>query len=296
MNTLWSTQIQPIGTLYESRALRFSDLFREAYLPAFALPSHPDILEIGCGPGALCEALSRWYPDASVTGLDRDRGFIHFAAGRAAEKFPRLRYLEGDATALPFPDGSFDVTISNTVQEHIPPEAFWGEQYRVLRPGGVCLVLSSRRGYSIPAPCLRELTEAEQKIYDAVLPYDQELNRTAGVGAYATDERGIPLAMEAQGFGQVSTHYVTINLTPDHPAYDRETAHAIINAERRGELDSLDCIRAIAPHLATEETLCELHRIKNQRFDRRIALYDQGIHQWDCYVSVIQITRGVKVG
>ncbi len=290
MNKVWSTQIQGIGTLYESRALRFHDGLREDYVKVFGIPASASILEIGCGPGALCESLARWYPHASVTGLDRDRGFVDFAA----ERSPHIRYLEGDATALPFADGSFDVTISNTVQEHIPPAGFYGEQYRVLKEGGICLVLSSRRGYHIPAPCIAELTDLERRVYKAMEPYDRELNRTVGVGAYATDERGIPAALEAYGFGQVSTAYVTVNLTPDNPIYNRETAHAIINAERRGELDCLDSIPHVAPGLIPEADLDQLRRIKNAKYDERIALYDGGVHQWDCAVSVIQITRAVK--
>ena len=290
MNSVWSTQIQGIATLYDSRSLRFSDRFRESYVQAFRLPASPAILEIGCGPGALCEALSRWYPAATVTGIDRDRHFVDFAAANS----PHIRYLEGDATALPFAVGSFDVTISKTVQEHVSPEGFYGEQYRVLKEGGICLVLSSRRGYNIPAPCIANLTETERRVYEAIEPYDRALNASVGVGAYVTDERGIPAALEQYGFRHVSTAYVTVNLTPDNPTYDRETAHAIINADRRGELDAVDCIPRIAPGLLSEADLTELRRIKNAKYDERISLYDQGIRQWDCAVSVIQITRAVK--
>lgn len=290
MNTVWSDKIQGIQTLYSSRALRFSDLFRESYVTIFDLPEAPSILEIGCGPGALCEALSRWYPAAAITGIDRDRRFVDFAAAKASH----IRYLEGNATALPFADGSFDVTISNTVQEHVPPEGFYGEQYRVLKEGGICLVLSSRRGYNIPAPCLAEMTDAEWEVYEAIAPYDTELNRTVGVGAYATDERGIPAALEQYGFRDVSTAYVTVNLTPDNPVYDRATAHAIINSERQGALECLDSIPRIAPGLISESTLDNLRRIQNTKYDKRLELYDKGIHQWDCSVSIIQITRAVK--
>ena len=82
------------------------------------------ILEIGCGPGALAGALHRWYPKAEITAVDRDSEFIRFAR----EYEEGIEFTEGDATALSFPDNSFDVVISNTVSEHIEPSKFYGEQ------------------------------------------------------------------------------------------------------------------------------------------------------------------------
>ena len=144
MNTNWSDYVQGVGTLYLSRMLRFSNQHRQAYMQAFDLDGARRLrmLELGCGPGALTQSLARWYPNADITAIDLDSAFIEFAAHRA----PGLRFIEADATALPFEDGEFDVTISNTVQEHIAPERFFGEQHRVLKRGGVCLVLSARRG------------------------------------------------------------------------------------------------------------------------------------------------------
>ena len=81
MNTVWSDNIQGVMTLYLSRKLRFDDLFSDQYRRLFALDPERElrILEIGCGPGALAGALSRWYPKAGITGIDRDSGFIAFA-------------------------------------------------------------------------------------------------------------------------------------------------------------------------------------------------------------------------
>ena len=79
MNTIWSTYVQGIGTLYNTRLLRFSDLFQSKYREAFRIDDKKRILEIGCGPGALAESLARWYPAAQVYGVDRDSNFIAFA-------------------------------------------------------------------------------------------------------------------------------------------------------------------------------------------------------------------------
>ena len=148
MNTIWSTYVQNIGTLYDSRSLRFSDFFQSKYKEIFEIEDKKKILEIGCGPGAFAESLSRWYRNAEIFGMDRDSNFITFASKKA----PQVHFSEGDATELPFEEESFDVTISNTVVEHIEPSKFYGEQYRVLKENGVCLVLSARKGINISAP------------------------------------------------------------------------------------------------------------------------------------------------
>ncbi|MBQ5995910.1 MAG: class I SAM-dependent methyltransferase [Clostridia bacterium] len=126
MNSVWSDNVQGILTLYLSRKLRFDDLFFEQYRNLFNLDQDKElrILEIGCGPGALAEALHRWYPKAEIIGVDRDTKFIEFAKANISG----VTFLEGDATNLPFEDNTFDITISNTVQEHIDPSVFWGEQ------------------------------------------------------------------------------------------------------------------------------------------------------------------------
>ena len=228
MNSDWSKYIQGINTLYCSRSLRFSDMFREKYLNAFGIENKGRFLETGCGPGALAEALHRWYPAAEITGVDRDEAFIEFAKRKA----PEIRFQVEDATALSFPDDSFDVTISNTVAEHIEPSKFYGEQYRVLKKGGVCLVLSSRRGIKINAPCVEELSDFELEIWERASLRREEYNKKAGVCLYPMNEREIPLCMEKYGFHHVSTEYITVNLTPDEPFYSRETAQAMINSDR----------------------------------------------------------------
>ena len=61
MNTIWSEHVQGTMTLYLSRKLRFDDMFFEQYKDVFDLDRNAKlrILEIGCGPGALAEAMHR---------------------------------------------------------------------------------------------------------------------------------------------------------------------------------------------------------------------------------------------
>lgn len=290
MNEDWSRYVQGPKTLYLSRRLRFDDRFRSQYEALFALDREAPlrILEIGCGPGALCEALHRWYPRAQITGVDRDSGFIRFAREQAAG----VTFLEGDAAALPFPDGSFDVTISNTVSEHIEPGVFYAQQRRVLREGGVCLVLSSRRGIQHTAACM-EPTPGEQRFWEKAMEKDDTFERFA-VGRYQMNEQQLPAAMEAHGFEQVSTGYVIAPLTPDDPAWPRETAREMIDAQRWNDLESVDSVMASQPDRFTQEEAEAMRQSIHRRCDGRIALLERGEKQWDASVSVIMGIRGVK--
>ena len=69
MNTIWSTYVQSVGTLYYSRVLRFSDMFKSKYTDVFRIDDKTRLLEIGCGPGALAESLAKWYPSAQIHGI-----------------------------------------------------------------------------------------------------------------------------------------------------------------------------------------------------------------------------------
>lgn len=290
MNKIWSTYLQGIGTLYDTRTLRFADLFKEKYQNAFAIEDKKKILEIGCGPGALSESLFRWYPKAQIFGIDRDSNFIDFAR----QKNSRINFSEGDATNLPFENDSFDVTISNTVVEHIEPEKFYGEQYRVLKEHGVCLVLSARQGINIASPCIQEQSEFEKEIWQRTEKYFKETTERYNVCAYPQSEMEMPLCMEKYGFRDVTTEYVTINLTPDNPIYSKEMAYAMINANRQGSLDSAEGLLHIAKEVVTESEIEELKRLINAKYDTRLELYDKGIKQWDTNVSLTMITRGIK--
>lgn len=282
MNSLWSDNVQGIFTLYLSRKLRFDDMFFEQYRKLFDLDQDKElkILEIGCGPGALAESLHRWYPNAHITGLDRDTKFIEFAK----EKVSDISFVEGDATDLPFPDNTFDVTISNTVQEHIEPSAFWGEQRRVLKPGGVCLCLSTRKNIKCYADCLAT-TDAETEFWSN-RPNDQDETEKYQVCRFPMSEAEIPASMEKHGFINVSTGYAIIDLTPDDPKYPAPMAEAMIEADRQCALEAI-----VLTHSKNTESV---KSVVNSKFDERIRLYREGIKQWDTTTTVMMAVRGVK--
>lgn len=281
MENVWSENIQGVLTLYLSRKLRFHDCFQKQYMELFRLDPKKKlrILEIGCGPGALCGALHRWYPNADIVGIDRDSQFVAFAQ----QNEPGVRFLEGDATNLPFEDETFDVTISNTVSEHVEPCLFYAEQKRVLKEGGVCLVLSSRKSFNCPAACLGE-TEAEAEFWQSI--EDDGLRQKIGVGKYWMTEQELPISMEENGFSGISTGFTVATLTPDNPTCPREMAEDIINAERHGTIEAV-----LSTH---DDSAHEIADVVNAKFDRRLELLRRGIKQWDTYSNVTMVVRGIK--
>lgn len=112
------------------------------YALAASIAGGRDVLDIACGEGYgsfLLAGRAR-----SVVGVDVSREAVdHAAASYAAEN---LRYIEGDAAAIPLPDASVDMAVSfETIEHHDRHEAMLAELRRVLRPGGLLLLSSPER-------------------------------------------------------------------------------------------------------------------------------------------------------
>jgi SAM-dependent methyltransferase len=97
------------------------------------------VLDLGCGAGfdALVAALAVG-PTGRVAGVDLSPEMLAVAeSGRAAAGLSTVEFRQADVEALPFPDASFDVALSNGVLNLIPDKpAALREVFRVLKPGG----------------------------------------------------------------------------------------------------------------------------------------------------------------
>ncbi len=95
-----------------------------------------ELLDVGCGAGQL--ALIAAKAGARVTGCDIAPNWLEKARERAAAEGLQILFEEGDAEALPYEDGQFEVVASLVGAMFAPrPEHVAAELKRVCRPGGM---------------------------------------------------------------------------------------------------------------------------------------------------------------
>jgi demethylmenaquinone methyltransferase/2-methoxy-6-polyprenyl-1,4-benzoquinol methylase len=114
---------------------------RKALLQAGLEPSM-HILDVACGPGLVTQcALDVVGPSGSVVGLDPSIGML-----REAKKGPCQNLVRGVGERLPFPDHYFDFLSMGYALRHVPDlKRAFAEYWRVLKPGGIVLLLEISR-------------------------------------------------------------------------------------------------------------------------------------------------------
>ncbi|MCP3469456.1 methyltransferase domain-containing protein [Bradyrhizobium sp. CCGUVB1N3] len=100
------------------------------------LSSGESVLDIGCGPGYLCESMGEIVGrHGAVVGIDVSTDLIALCDQRKPSTW--LSYAIGDATKIDQADGSFDVVVCTQVAEYVPDvDRVLSEALRVLKPGG----------------------------------------------------------------------------------------------------------------------------------------------------------------
>jgi ubiquinone/menaquinone biosynthesis C-methylase UbiE len=112
------------------------------------IPANGSVLEIAPGPGYFCIELAK-LGNYQITGLDISKSFVEIAGRNARKAGFRIDFREGNASAMPFKDGTFDFTFCQAAFKNFSePVKAISEIYRVLKPGGLAVIADMRRDAS----------------------------------------------------------------------------------------------------------------------------------------------------
>lgn len=161
------------------------------------------ILDMGCGVGHNTVPLAQAFPDAETVGIDVGAALLRYAHLRAEGLGQAVHFVQDDAEHTRFPDGHFDLVVSQIVLHETSPDAMAriiAESARLLRPGGVAVHLEvplrSDQGDAFQRfmNLWEEYYNAEPNIA-AVLDADLEtIARNAGLGDVVLGYQSIPAA------------------------------------------------------------------------------------------------------
>jgi SAM-dependent methyltransferase len=166
-----------VAEAYERQRGRSSKLLAPLFVEFVGVKG--EVLDVGCGTGALTFAIAKSRAVSKIVAMDLSEGFLAYARSKTDD--PRISFELGDAQSLPCPDASFDCCLALLVVSFIPdaPKAA-REMRRVTRPGGV-----------VATPMWDNTggNDLNQSLWEAAIPLDpkapQDKDRP---GSYGTAE------------------------------------------------------------------------------------------------------------
>lgn len=124
----------------ETEAYRFEKLhYLNECIPFADFPAQR-VLEVGSGLGNDLSRFAR--QGAEVTGIDLSARAVDLARENFAQRGLSGEFLQMNGECMDFPDASFDAVYCHTVLQFTPaPDAMIGEIHRVLKPGGLAILM-----------------------------------------------------------------------------------------------------------------------------------------------------------
>jgi ubiquinone/menaquinone biosynthesis C-methylase UbiE len=113
------------------------------------LPAGSRILEVAPGPGYLAIEVAR-RGAYRLTGLDISHSFVEIANRNAREAHVDIDFRQGNASAMPFADNTFDLILCRAAFKNFSqPVAAMNEMHRVLKCGGRALIVDLSKDASM---------------------------------------------------------------------------------------------------------------------------------------------------
>ena len=124
-----------------SSKYRIKDLKEYATLATSHVMDGGSVLDIATGPGYFCIELAK-LGNFKITGLDISHDLIEIARTHAQQAGVTVDFLQGNASAIQFPDMAFDfIFCSWAIKNFMEPLKVLNEMYRALKPGGTALII-----------------------------------------------------------------------------------------------------------------------------------------------------------
>lgn len=196
-----------------------------------------EVLDAGAGTGFTTEGVVAHVDPSRVTMLDQSPHQLARAERRPA--LAGVRRLLGDAEALPFADDAFDRYVSAGSIEYWPdPQRGIAEAYRVLRPGGVGVVIGPVRPANRIARALADLWMLFPAVSDYTTWFERAGFADVQVAPVAPDwyrDSRVPYAVAVSGVAAAGPS----PLTPAPPAESLGAPGGRVRSALRFALGSL---------------------------------------------------------
>ena len=156
------------GDPYEYFMGRWSKLVAPEFLKWLNFPHYKSWLDLGCGTGALSEAIIRYSKPTFLCCVDPSEEFLE----KAKEKIPTAEFLKGNATAIPVTDDTFDIVVSGLALNFFPDLfSSFSEMKRVLKANGT--IAAYVWDYAGRMDFLRYFWDAAREVDENAIKYDE---------------------------------------------------------------------------------------------------------------------------
>lgn len=123
-----------LAAIYDRRWRRYVECSVARTVDALELTGRERVLDVGCGTGTLLAELLKRHSEVALHGIDPSGPMLDVARRKCGTE---VVLTEGNAEALPYPDGSFDVVLSVSAFHFFADHRkAVSEIRRVLRPSG----------------------------------------------------------------------------------------------------------------------------------------------------------------